>query len=95
MGIVNYIHPIHRVANLGYWIAPQACGQGLGSLLCDRLISLAKNHLNLVRLELFIEPANIASIKLAQRIGAAKEGLCRKRVFGRDAYLYSLLLDND
>lgn len=95
MGIINYIHPIHRCANLGYWIAPEASGQGLGKLVCDRLITLAKRHLNLIRLELFIEPANIASIRLAEKMGAQKEGLCRKRVFGRDAFLYSLLLESN
>lgn len=91
-GAINYIHPTHLTANLGYWIHPNMQGQGLAMALCKVLCKLAQSQLNLIRLELYIEPANVASIKVASKLGAVKEGLCRKRVFGRDAYLYGLLL---
>lgn len=91
MGIVNQINPLHRCANLGYWLTPAACGKGLALTLCQRLIKLADDLLNLLRLELYIEPTNTASLRLAQRLQATKEGLCRKRLFGRDALLYSIL----
>jgi ribosomal-protein-alanine N-acetyltransferase len=93
MGIINYIHPIHGNANLGYWLVPNARGQGLATLLCQRLIRLAFSQIELSRVELYIEPENHASIALARKIGAVKEGLCRNRVFGRDALLYAIVED--
>ncbi|WP_232362684.1 GNAT family N-acetyltransferase [Salinimonas chungwhensis] len=91
MGIINYIHPLHATANLGYWIRPEACGNGLAVNLCESLAKMAFSQINLHRLELFIEPGNKASMRVAEKLGADKEGLCRKRIFGRDAYLYALL----
>ncbi|MBO1255143.1 GNAT family N-acetyltransferase [Alteromonas sp. 5E99-2] len=92
LGIINYIHPTHKNANLGYWLHPASVGQGLASALCKSLTRLAFTQMDLMRLELLIEPANYASIALAERIGASKEGLCKKRLWGtRDAYLYSIV----
>lgn len=90
MGIVNHIHHTHLTANLGYWLRPDACGKGLATSVCETLKKLAFSQMNLHRLECFIEPNNKASIRVAERIGAVKEGLCRKRVFGRDALLYAI-----
>lgn len=90
MGLINYIHHLHFTANLGYWLRPDACGKGLATAICETLKKLAFNQMNLQRLECLIEPNNKASLRVADRIGAVKEGLCKKRVFGRDALLYSI-----
>lgn len=90
MGLINYIHPLHRNANLGFWIRPEACGQGLAVQLCQALKKLAFDQMDLFRLELFIEPNNKASLRVAEKLGAEKEGYCRKRVCGRHALLYAL-----
>jgi ribosomal-protein-alanine N-acetyltransferase len=92
LGSINYIHPLHRCANLMCWLVPSACGKGLASALCQRLIQLAATQINLHRLELLIEPNNKAGLRLAHRLNASKEGLCRQRIFGRDALLYSILI---
>lgn len=91
MGIINYIHPVHRCANLGYWLRPDACGKGLASAICETLKKLAFDQMGLHRLECFIEPNNKASLRVAERIGGVKEGYCKKRIFGRDALLYSIV----
>ncbi|WP_246261455.1 GNAT family N-acetyltransferase [Alteromonas ponticola] len=90
MGVINYIHPLHLNANLGFWIRPEMTGKGLAVALSQRLIKLAFEQMKLVRLELLIEPANKASLRVAHKLNAEKEGLCRKRVMGRDALLFSL-----
>lgn len=90
MGFLNYIHPIHNVANLGYWLVEEARGQGLAKAFCESLIRLAFSQMNLARLELLIEPENGDSITLAKRLGAKKEALCSKRIFGKDALLFSI-----
>ena len=91
MGLINYIHPTHHNANLGYWLHPKARRQGLAFALCRKLLHLAFNQMDLNRLELFIEPENKASINLATRLNARREGLCQNRVFGRDALLFAIL----
>jgi ribosomal-protein-alanine N-acetyltransferase len=91
MGIINHIHHTHFTANLGYWLRQDACGKGLATAICEALKKLAFSQMNLHRLECFIEPNNKASLRVAERIGAVKEGLCRKRVFGRDALLYAVI----
>ncbi|MCW8108348.1 GNAT family N-acetyltransferase [Alteromonas ponticola] len=90
MGVINYIHPLHLNANLGFWIRPEASGKGLAVALSQRLIKLAFEQMKLVRLELLVEPANQASLRVVQKLNAEKEALCRKRVLGRDALLFSL-----
>ncbi|MEW9799124.1 GNAT family N-acetyltransferase [Alteromonas sp. CYL-A6] len=93
MGLINYIHPTHLTANLGFWIRPEACGQGLAVKLARSLMKLGFAQMGLHRLECLIEPANKASLRVIQRIGGQQEGLCRKRLFGKDALLYSLTAD--
>ncbi len=92
MGLVNYIHPLHLTANLGFWIRPEASGKGLAVALSQRLMKLAFEQMKLIRLEMLIEPANKASLRVAQKLNAEKEGLCRKRVLGRDALMFSLTI---
>jgi len=91
MGIINYIHPVHRCANLGYWLRPDSCGKGLATAICETLKKLAFDQMDLYRLECYVEPNNKASLRVAERIGGMKEGLCKKRIFGRDALLYSIV----
>ncbi|MBU2979762.1 GNAT family N-acetyltransferase [Alteromonas sp. C1M14] len=93
MGLINHIHPVHQTANLGYWIRPETCGQGLAGALCEALKKLAFSQAGLHRLEMYIEPNNKASLRVALKVGAEKEGLCRKRIFGRNALLYALTAD--
>ncbi|WP_245953221.1 GNAT family N-acetyltransferase [Alteromonas aestuariivivens] len=90
MGLINYIHPVHKSANLGFWIRPDACGKGLAVGLARTLVKLAFSQMGLQRIELLIEPGNKSSQRVAIKLGAEKEGVCRKRIFGRDALLFSL-----
>jgi RimJ/RimL family protein N-acetyltransferase len=63
-----------RQAALGYWMSPPARGQGLaaaaGKLLCDWGFSA----LSLTRIELLVEPVNVASHRVAERLGAVVDG---------------------
>lgn len=91
LGTINHIHAVHGTGNLGYWIRPDVSGRGLAVTLCQSLIKLAFAQMGMHRLELFIEPANQPSLRVAEKLGALKEGLCRKRILGRDAWLYALV----
>lgn len=85
----------HEVVDVGYWTAPAGRGRGLTS---DALRTLSRWFLSdggAARIELVIEPANTASIRVAQAAGFMPEGLLRQRlvVQGRraDVIMYSML----
>lgn len=82
-------------ATLGYWIVPAARGQGLALAATRLLCAWGFTQLGLVRIELAILPENIASRRVAGRLGAEHEGLRRDshEAEGRawDMAIYSLV----
>jgi RimJ/RimL family protein N-acetyltransferase len=64
-----------KVAEVGYWVAPWARGQQVAqravSLICD----WAFTEVGFRRLEFYIEPSNVASCAVAERLGAVREEL--------------------
>ena len=82
-------------ANLGYWVAQSARGHGLAARAVALVSAWAFARLRLARLEIWVEPANVASQRVAQRAGFAHEGLLRSYVQLRtrrgDAHMYALL----
>lgn len=60
------------------------------AVLADRFETLGLN-----RIEIHVQPANEASCRVAEKLGAVRESLCRNRVVHRgepqDAVLYALL----
>lgn len=85
---------LHRFANLGYWIRSSATGRGVATAAARLAARFGFEELDLRRLELVIEPDNAASIRVAEKLGARREGLLRSRlnVNGeqRDAVMFSL-----
>jgi RimJ/RimL family protein N-acetyltransferase len=80
-------------ASLGYWVGPDHRGHGYAALAVVGLSGWARAVLEIPRLELYIEPWNIASIRTAERAGFEREGLLRswETVAGvrRDMWMYS------
>ena len=93
-GLLNHVHPVHRFANVGYWIRTDATGHGFAPALVQRLAEFAFGTLGLQRLELVIEPDNAPSRRVAEKVGAHLEGLLHHRlcVAGapRDGLMYGL-----
>lgn len=58
------------VGRMGYWVRRQATGQGVCSHGAAQVLDWAFTSLGLQRVELFIEPANQASIGVALKLGA-------------------------
>lgn len=91
-----------RRGSVGYWLLPEARGQGLASRAVRLVSAWALRQLGLVRLGLFAEPANGASLRVAERCGFQREGILRSydEIDGRpvDYVVLSLLtadLDRD
>ena len=82
-------------AGVGYWLAPQARGRGLASRAVGLLAAWAFAELGVARLELTCGPDNVASQRVAERCGFAREGLLRSHLpfkgGRRDTVIYSLL----
>jgi RimJ/RimL family protein N-acetyltransferase len=84
----------HEV-ELGYIVAPGARGRGAGTAILRALTDWAFAELGALRIRLIIDPANPASLRVAERAGYVREGVLRSRHFksGRriDAVLLSRL----
>jgi RimJ/RimL family protein N-acetyltransferase len=83
------------VAHVGYWTAPAARGRGLTS---DALRTFTRWFLRdggAARVELVVEAANVASVRVAEAVGFTAEGVLRQRMVLRgrriDVVMYSML----
>lgn len=72
-------------ATAGYCIAPGSRGRGLAGQALQALTTFAWTLPDVQRIELYIEPWNIASERTAQTVGYQREGLLRShQVIGRN-----------
>jgi len=80
---------------LGYWVASSGRGRGAAQQAVSSVSRWALDHLQIPRLELYVEPWNEASVRTAEHAGFQREGLLRSwQVVGnerRDMWMYSLL----
>jgi ribosomal-protein-alanine N-acetyltransferase len=94
VGLHN-IDPESGRCSAGYWVAAPERRRGVAQrglrLLCDYAFGALAVH----RVELWIEPENVASLRVAEAVGFTREGLLRSfmSVAGerRDMLMYSLL----
>jgi RimJ/RimL family protein N-acetyltransferase len=93
-GLNNLDWPSRR-ANLGYWLRTSRAGRGIMTRAAGILARIGLEDLGLQRIEITAAVGNLASQRVAEKIGAVREGLLRNRFLlqGRrhDAYLYSLI----
>jgi RimJ/RimL family protein N-acetyltransferase len=70
---------------LSYWLLPDARGRGLAFTAVSEMMEIAANA-GLKSLVLDIEEGNVASISVAERLGAARRSPTRVRTdrFGND-----------
>ncbi len=82
-------------AGFGYWTRKEARARGVASRALRLLAGWAAREHDLARLQLIVEPANAASIRVAEKAGFRREGLLRSYLelkgTRRDVYLYALL----
>jgi [ribosomal protein S5]-alanine N-acetyltransferase len=82
-------------ASIGYWLVPAARGSHRARDALRALVAFAFDELAIPRLQLFIEPWNVASQRTAEAAGFTQEALLRgwERIgeVQHDAYCYALL----
>jgi RimJ/RimL family protein N-acetyltransferase len=92
---INRISKPNRYANLGYWIRTTRTGEGLATKAVRKLAAWGFANTDLNRLEIVAALGNVRSQRVAERAGATREGVLRKRQVLRgipeDEVMYSLL----
>ncbi|WOT35478.1 GNAT family N-acetyltransferase [Streptomyces coeruleorubidus] len=95
---VNEIKYHMKVARVGYWVLPEARGQGVATRALLLAAHWALTELGLYRLELDHAVGHDASCRIAERCGFAYEGTLRGAIFEegrhdafRDAHLHARL----
>lgn len=92
---INFINRVHNFANLAYWVRTRATRHGVATAAVRLAAEFAFTELKLSRLEIVTGVDNQASQRVAQKAGAIREGLLRRRlrVYGQpqDAVLFSLV----
>lgn len=85
----------NRVAEVGYWVAPEARGTGVARRSVELLAAWALGDGGVHRLEIYVDPDNVASSTVAEGVDCVREGLLRGKVLARgkrvDMVLYSLV----
>jgi ribosomal-protein-serine acetyltransferase len=91
---LNHLNQMHRFANLGYWVRTSATGAGVASRAARLVARFGLTTLGLGRIEILTVPSNLASQRVASKVGATFEGELRDRLLVRGtrwaARLYSL-----
>jgi RimJ/RimL family protein N-acetyltransferase len=92
---LNELNRENKFANLGYWIRTPRTRQGLATTAVHELVRWGFANTDLNRFEIVVAIENLPSQRVAERAGALREGVLRRRLVlhGRahDAVVYSIL----
>jgi len=92
---INFINRVHQMANLGYWVRTSAAGRGVATAATRMAARFGFEQLGLRRIEIVAAVANVPSQRVAEKAGAQREGVLRRRLLIRgeslDAVLFSLV----
>lgn len=92
---LNFINRVHQFGNLGYWVRTSAAGRGVATSATRLAARFGFSQLGLRRLEIVAAVNNVASQRVAEKAGAIREGVARRRLLihgeSHDAIIYSLI----
>ena len=95
---LSQVNRAHQMVNLGYWVRTSCAGRGVASSAARLAARFALEELKLHRVEILAATGNHASQRVAEKTGAMREGVLRKRLFVKgqmqDAVLYSLIAED-
>ena len=96
---LNRLDWLNRFGNLGYWVRTSAARTGVATAATRLLLNFAFERLGLLRVEIVAAVGNLASQRVAEKVGAVREGRARNRCRGagvqHDAYVYSVIPGDD
>jgi len=92
---LNHLDALNKVANLGYWVRSDRAKHGIATEAARLLVTWGFRELKLNRIEVMAATENLASQRVAVKLGATREGVLRRKLelHGRahDAVLFSLI----
>jgi len=92
---IDVLRPIHRLGELGYWIRSDRAGRGRTTEAGRVLVDFGFSVLDLYRMELRAGVDNLASQRVAEKLGFQREGRlrhgCRSGEAAYDCFLFGLL----
>jgi ribosomal-protein-serine acetyltransferase len=95
---LNQVNRDHQLCNLGYWVRTSCTGRGIASAAARLAARFGLEELKLQRIEIVAAVGNRASQRAAEKTGALREGVLRKRLLtngrAQDAILYSLIAED-
>lgn len=91
---LNQIDTLNNRANLGYWVRSTETRRGVATAAVRALRDWAYDHTSLIRLEIVVAVGNAPSQRVAEKVGAVREGVLRRRLVlhgaVHDATMFSL-----
>lgn len=94
---LNQFNRVHNFANLGYWVRESRQGRGLAVEAARLIADFGFRSVGLGRIEIMVAEGNAPSRRVAEKLGAAYEGVARNRLLLRGtptaAAMYSLIPD--
>jgi RimJ/RimL family protein N-acetyltransferase len=92
---LNQIDHVNNRSNLGYWIRASRQGQGFAPAAARCAVAFGFETVRLTRIEIVAACDNFASCRVAEKLGALREGMARNRLVlaGKPvaAFVYSLV----
>ena len=92
---INQINRDHSFGNIGYWISSSHTRRGIATAAVKMVAHFGFTELGLTRLEIVAVVENIASRRVAEKVGAKLECIARNRLVGwgkpHEAAVYSLI----
>lgn len=92
---LNAISKLDKRANLGYWVRTSDTGRGVAAAATLLLAKWGFAALQLLRIEIGVAVENTRSLRVAEKVGATREGVLRNRIVIRekphDAVMHSLI----
>jgi RimJ/RimL family protein N-acetyltransferase len=92
---LNQIDALNQRANLGYWVRSSAAGRGVATAATRLTRDWGFANTDLVRIEVLVAVANMASRRVAEKSGAVYEGTLRSRLLvhgtRHDAAMYAFI----
>jgi len=75
---LNDIHPQHHRAEIGYWLLPEYWGKGYISEAATVVCNYGFTEMGLHRIYAYVEPENVASAKVLQKLKFLFEGTLKE-----------------
>jgi putative acetyltransferase len=90
--IFKHVHPRERgVADLGIYLHQDFHGVGLGTMMCEMILSIAEEQ-RLHRIGLHVVEDNRAAVNLYKKLGFIVEGTMKDAYYGEDESYHNMLV---